>query len=164
MPAAYSENILTEQLALGQVAKMAQSGAAQSVALTFALVAGNQSRAFLPRLPMRGLQLSIDSGVYRDDGSGILRFVSGTDNFSQITVSYETGQIDAYRKTSVYTSSATASYTPAARLLGAAISTSTAVTVANRTFSWVWSYPDTPPEFGTLVIWYRALGKWQVMT
>lgn len=164
VPAAYSENILTEQLALGQVAKMAQSGAAQSVALTFALVAGNQSRAFLPRLPMRGLQLSIDSGVYRDDGSGILRFVSGTDNYSQITVSYETGQIDAYRKTSVYTSSATASYTPAARLLGAAISTSTAVTVANRTFSWVWSYPDTPPEFGTLVIWYRALGKWQVIT
>ena len=68
---------------------------------------------------MRGSVLTIDGGTYKDDGAGNFKFVSGADNFSQITLSYESGQIDAYRKTSVFTSGAQLAYTPAARLIGA---------------------------------------------
>jgi hypothetical protein len=163
VPSAYSETNVIEQQALSDLAQLAASGPATSAALTFAVVAGNQSRAFMPRIPMRGSVLTIDSGVYKDDGSGSFKFVSGADNFSQISLSYESGQIDAYRKTSVFTSGAQIAYTPAARMIGAAVSVEKEVTVANRTFSWNWSYPNNPPEAGSVVIWYRSLGKWQLI-
>lgn len=163
VPSAYSETSVIEQQALSDLAQLVAAGPATSAALTFALVAGNQSRAFLPRAPMRGSVLTIDGGTYKDDGAGNFKFVSGADNFSAITLSYESGQIDAYRKTSVFTSSAQLAYTPAARLIGAAISVETPVTAANRTFSWIWSHPDDPAAMGTVVIWYRSLGKWQLL-
>lgn len=163
VPSAYSENILTEVEALGELAQLAQTGAAQTTTLTFATVSGNQSRSYLPRIPTRGMTLTIDSGVYKDDGTGTLKFISGTDNFSSITVSYETGQVDAWRKSSVYTSTATAAWTPAARLMGPAISQAIAVTQANRTFSWVFDCTGAIPELGTVTIWYRSMSKWQLI-
>lgn len=163
VPSAYSENILTEVEALGELAQLAQAGSAQSTPLTFATVSGNQSRSYLPRVPARGMTLTIDSGVYKDDGTGALKFVSGTDNFSAITVSYETGQVDAWRKSGIYTSTATAAWIPAARLMGPAISQSIAVTQANRTFSWVFDCSGAIPELGTVTLWYRSMGKWQLI-
>jgi hypothetical protein len=163
VPSAYGETLISEQQALGELAQLVQSGDAQTQTLQFALVSGNQSRAYLPRVPMRGSSLVIDGGTYKDDGAGQMRLQSGTDNFSQITVSYETGQIDVWRKSSAFTGSATASFTPAARLLGPAISFSTPVTIASRTFSWVWDLAGHVPELGTLSIWYRSLGKWQLL-
>lgn len=163
VPSAYAENTLTEQLALGELAQLAAAGESISQGVNFALVSGSQSRAYLPRIPLRGAVLTIDSEVYKDDGTGQLKLLSGTDNFSQILISYETGQIDAWRKSSVFTGAATVTFTPAARLLGAAISTSTPVTKSNRTFSWVWAFPNAIPELGTVSIWYRSMGNWQLM-
>lgn len=163
VPSAYSENIITEAEALGELAQLAQAGMAQTTSLTFAVVSSNQSRSYLPRIPTRGMTLTIDGGVYRDEGTGAFKFVSGTDNFSSITVSYETGQIDAWRKSSVFTSTATAAWTPAARLLGPAISQSISVTSANRTLSWVFDCSGSIPEMGTVSIWYRSMGKWQLL-
>lgn len=163
MPIRYAENTLTEQLALGELAQLAAAGESISQGVNFALVSGSQSRAYLPRIPLRGTVLTIDSGVYKDDGTGQLKLLSGTDNFSQILISYETGQIDAWCKSSVFTGAATVTFTWLARLLGAAISTSTPVTKSNRTFSWVWAFPNAIPELGTVSIWYRSMGNWQLM-
>lgn len=163
VPSAYAENIITEQLALGELSQLVAAGDSISQSVNFALVSGTQSRTYLPRIPMRGAVLTIDSGVYKDDGTGQLKLLSGTDNFSQIQVSYETGQIDAWRKSSVFVGAATVTFTPAARLLGSAISRSTPVTKTNRTFSWVWMLPGAVPELGTVSIWYRSMGNWQLI-
>lgn len=62
VPSAYGETIISEQQALGELAQLVQSGDAQTQTLQFALVSGNQSRAYLPRVPMRGSSLVIDGG------------------------------------------------------------------------------------------------------
>ena len=164
VPTAYSENIITERQPWTELAQITQTGTGRADSLTFAAVAGNQSRAFLPRIPMRGMTMTIDGGVYKEQGDGAFKFLSGTDNYSQITVSFESGQIDAYRKTGVFTGTATANWVPAARLMGAAISFGTEVNQTNRTLSWVWDLANAVPEPGSLVIYYRSLSKWQFMS
>lgn len=162
VPAAYSENRITDRSALSDMIFHGADGASQSRTYTFALVSGSQSRTFLERVPTRGsLTLTIEGGVYKDFGTGSLKFQSGTDNFTKIEIDYETGQIDAYRKSSVFTSTASATWTPAARIVGAAVSFSAEVTVANRTFNWTFDLSETIPEPGTTCVYFRALGKWQ---
>lgn len=164
VPSAYGENQILGRLALNELAQVSAMGSSQTRNYTFALVSGNQSRTYLERIPTRGsLSLSVDGGIYKDTGNGTLKFMSGNDNFSKVTVNFETGQIDAYRKSGVFTSSATATFVPAARIIGAAISFSTPVTVANRTFNWTWDLSENIPEDGSVTVMYRALGKWQML-
>lgn len=163
VPTAYSENIITEREAWSELAQITQAGDSRATTLTFANVTGSQSRAYLPRIPARGMTLSINGGTYKEQGNGSFKFLSGTDNFSAITVNYETGQIDASGKTAAYLGTATATWAPAARIMGAAISIAKAVTQANRTFSWTWDLANAVPELGTLVIYYRSLAKWQLI-
>ena len=164
VPAAYSENRITDQLALSELAQVSAMGSSQTRSYTFALVSGSQSRTYLERIPSRGsLSLNIDGGTYKDNGAGDLKFISGNDNFSKVSVNFETGQIDAYRKSGVFTSTATATFTPAARIIGAAISFAIAVTVTNRTFNWTRDLSENIPEDGSVTVMYRALGKWQML-
>lgn len=164
VPAAYSENLITDRLALAELSQICGMGASQTRTYTFALVSGSQSRTYLERIPKRGtLTLTIEGGVYKDPGNGTLIFQSGTDNYSKITVNFENGQVDIYRKSSSYISTATATFIPAASIIGAAISFSTDVSVANRTFNWTFDLSETIPEPGSVTVMYRALGKWQIL-
>ena len=164
VPSAYAENGITNKLALSEIAQLSAVGTTQARAYAFALVSGSQSRTHLERVPVRGsLSLDIDGGVYRDLGDGVLVHQSGTDNFSKIVVDFESGQIDAYRTAGAFTGSAAASWVPAARIVGAAISFAIPVTVANRTFTWTRDLSANIPEPGTLTVMYRALGKWQLL-
>ncbi len=162
VPSAYGENLLTDRSAATDLAIMQPSGNAVTRPLQFALVAGSQSRSYLERVPKRGsLQLTIDGGVFKDNGSGELKFQSGNNNFSKLTVNFETGQVDAWRNAGSFTGSATASYTPAVRILGNLISVSREVTPATRTFNWTFDFSAAIPMPGTVRVLYRALGKWQ---
>lgn len=164
VPSAYSENLITDRLALSELSQVCGMGASQTRTYTFALVSGSQSRTYLERVPKRGsLSLAIEGGVYKDSGNGTLLFQSGTDNYSKITVNFENGQIDAYRKSGSFTSTANATFIPAAGIIGAAISFATDVTAANRTFNWTWDLSETIPEPGSVTVMYRALGKWQML-
>ena len=162
VPSAYSENLLTDRAAAADLAIMQPAGPAISRPLQFALVAGSQSRSYLERVPQRGsLQLSLDGGIFKCDGSGTLRHQSGNNNFSRVEVNFETGQIDAWRNAGNFSGSANATYTPAVRILGNLISVSREVTPATRTFNWTFDLSAAVPMPGSLRVAYRALGKWQ---
>ena len=135
----------------------------RSVTLSFGLIGGNQSRAFLTTGAVpRTITLSIAGGTYKDQGNGEFQHTSGSHPFDRITVDYESGQIDAYKTTGAYTSSASASYRPGAVLTGDRVSLEEEITIQNRGFNYTFALADSgsAPEPGTLVISYLALGKW----
>lgn len=164
VPSAYSESLLTDRYAAVELALMQPAGPAITRSQPFALVAGSQSRSYLERVPQRGsLSLSLDGGIFKDNGSGELKFQSGNNNFSKLTVNFETGQIDVWRNAGVYTGTASATYTPAVRLLGSVMSEAREVTAANRTFNWTFDFSAAPPLPGSVRVHYRALSKWQLL-
>lgn len=160
VPSATKETPLIDQLGGYNRRQMIASGAARSPALTFAQVVAGQSRSFLGTGALPGsVTLTINGGVYRDDSKGAFVFVSGSNTFSQITVDYQTGQIDAYKATT-YIGAASVTYTPAAAVTGPAVTGEIVVGLANRGYAYTLNLADAKPKPGTLTISYMALGKW----
>ncbi|SEJ58066.1 hypothetical protein SAMN05216201_11177 [Pseudomonas linyingensis] len=160
VPSATKETPLIDQLGGYNRRQMIASGAARSPALIFAQVVAGQSRSFLGTGALPGsITLTINGGVYRDDSKGGFVFVSGSNTFSQISVDYQTGEINAYRATT-YTGAASVTYTPAAAITGPAVTGEIVIGLANRGYAYTLNLADAKPKPGTLTISYMALGKW----
>ena len=164
VPSATKEVPLIDQLGGYNRRQMIAAGAARSQALTFAQVVSGQSRSFLGTGALPGsITLTIASGVYSDDSKGGFAFVSGSNTFSQITVDYQTGEINAYRATT-FTGSSSVTYTPAAAVTGPAVTGEIVIDLASRGYAYTLNLADAKPKPGTLVISYMALGKWYDLT
>ena len=116
-----------------------------------ALIAGNQSRAFLQTgaLP-QSVTLSIGGGTYTDAGDGTFRHSGGTNPFEKLTIDYESGQIDVWKTTGSFTSSVSAVYHPAAVLVGSLVSGELPITIQNRGLNYTF-------DFGSQ--WWQAISR-----
>ena len=163
VPSAKVESPLLDQYG-GYTAKnlVATSESTRNISCSFVHVGSNQSRSYLQRgaLP-QSVTLVIESGTFEDDGTGNFIHKSGANNFSKLTIDYETGELNVWRTSSYFTSTASATYQPAVGITGAAISGTLEVTNQNRGFNYTFNFAEAKPRPGTLVISYIALGKWQ---
>ncbi|WP_419832128.1 hypothetical protein [Endozoicomonas atrinae] len=163
VPSAKVESPLLDQYG-GYTGKtmVATSASIRNVSCRFVHISGNQSRTYLQRgvLP-KTLSLSLEGGTFEDDGAGLLIHKSGSNNYSQLTVDYELGEINVWRASSYTTASASASYQPAVAITGAAVSGAIPITNQNRGFNYTLNMAEAKPRPGTLVVSYIALGKWQ---
>ncbi|WP_437884191.1 hypothetical protein, partial [Pseudomonas sp. LRF_L74] len=106
------------------------------------------------------LSLTVNSGVFADDSTGGLRFVSGSNWISAGTIDYQTGEITLTRTGTTWTGTATASYQPGAAATGETLTGEIGVTLGTRGYVYTLSLPDAIPRAGTLSISYMALGRW----
>lgn len=161
VPSAVKESALTNQL--GGARKrfvVPASPDSRTISLTFAQVTAGQSRSFITHGAALGsLSLSINGGVYADEGQGELTWRSGTNSFTRITVDYETGEINAYRA-STYTGNASLTYQPAAAVTGESVTGEIEIDLATRGFAYTLNLADAKPRPGTLSVSFMALGKW----
>ncbi|AMO56115.1 hypothetical protein GZ77_04710 [Endozoicomonas montiporae] len=163
VPSARVESPVVDQYG-GYTAKrmVATSSAIRSVTPKFVHLTGNQSRAFLQTGALPGsITLSMGGGSFTDDGKGYMAHSGGTNTFSEITINYENGEINAYRNSGYFSSTASATYKPAAAIVGSAISGMEDVPAQNRGFNYTFNFAEAKPKPGTLTISYMALGKWQ---
>lgn len=100
------------------------------------------------------------TSVYSDDGAGLLVHESGANNWTG-TVAYRAGTIVATRSGYSGAVAMTVAYRAAVAVTGKAESSAIAVTAQNRSYSWTVNMALAKPRPGTLLIHYRALGKWQ---
>ncbi|SFL23753.1 hypothetical protein [Azotobacter beijerinckii] len=164
VPSTVKETALLDQLAGYRRRQYLACGAARAPALSFALVVSGQSRAFLGTGALPGsVTLTINAGVYSDNGKGEFTFVSGSNTFSKITVDYATGQLDAYKATA-YTGAASVGYTPATAVSGETVTGEIAVTLASRGYVYTLDLAGAKPKPGTLTVSYLALGNWQELS
>ena len=100
------------------------------------------------------------SSVYSDDGLGGFVHESGADVYTG-TIDYRSGVVTANRPGYGGPVAMTIDYQAGAPLTGKAESGGIAVTVQNPGFSWTLNMAAAKPRPGTLLISYRAQGKWQ---
>ncbi|WP_422135480.1 hypothetical protein [Endozoicomonas sp. ALD040] len=163
VPSARVESPVVDQYG-GYTAKrmVATSSSQRNVSLSFVHLSGNQSRAFLQTGVLPGtVTLSLEGGTFEDDKTGQLVHKSGSNNYSNLTIDYESGELNVWRNSSYYTSTATALYQPATGITGAAISGTLDITAQNRGFNYTFNFAEAKPKPGTLVVSYISLGKWQ---
>ncbi|MDN6872948.1 hypothetical protein QO209_10870 [Pseudomonas citronellolis] len=162
VPSSTRENALIDQLGGYQRRIVLATGPARSIALTFALVSGGQSRSFLGTGCAPGtLSLVVNGGTFADDSKGGLRFVSGSNWIVSGSIDYETGEINLVRTGAGYTGAATASHQPGAAATGETVTGEIPIDLSNRGYVYTLSLSDAPPMPGTLEVSYMALGKWQ---
>ena len=163
VPSAKVETPLLDQYG-GYISKLMVATASneRTISCSFVRVQSNQSRTFLQRGALPGsIILSLDGGTFKDDGAGTFTHTSGSNQYDKLTVDYERGEINVWRKSSYFTSTASATYQPATGITGAAISGSIEISLQNRGFNYTLNMAKARPKPGTLVISYIALGKWQ---
>ena len=163
VPSAKVESPLLDQYG-GYTAKnlVAVSESSRSVSCSFVHISDNQSRSYLQRgaLP-QSVTLVIEGGTFVDDGTGNFIHKSGANNYSKLTINYENGELNVWRTSSYFTSTASAIYQPAVGITGASVSGTVEITSQNRGFNYTFNFADAKPRPGSLVISYIALGKWQ---
>lgn len=161
VPSAVKESALVNQI--GGPRKrfiVPASPDSRTITLSFAQVVAGQSRSFITHGAALGsLSLSINGGIYAEEGQGELTWRSGTNSFTRITIDYETGEINAYRA-STYTGTASLTYQPAAAVTGQSITGEVEITLASRGFAYTLNLADAKPRPGTLSVSFMALGKW----
>ena len=163
VPSAKVETPLLDQYG-GYTSKLMVATASdhRTISCHFVHVSENQSRTFLQRGALPGsITLSLEGGTFRDDGAGKLIHQSGSNHYSKLTVDYQRGEINVWRTSSYFTSTASATYQPATDITGASISGSIEVTTQNRGFNYTLNMAEAKPRPGTLVVSYIALGQWQ---
>ncbi|MDF3935465.1 hypothetical protein [Pseudomonas citronellolis] len=164
VPSSTRENSLIDQLAGYQKRLVLATGPSRTVALTFALVTGGQSRSFVGTGIAPGtLTLTVNGGVFSDDSTGKLRYVSGSNWITSGTVDYETGEINLVRSTAGYTGAGSVVLQPGAAATGEMVTGEIPIDLSNRGYVYTLSLSDAPPLPGTLEVSYMALGKWQTL-
>ena len=161
VPSAVKESALVNQIGGARKRFIVPSSPnTRTINLTFVQVVAGQSRSFITLGAALGsLSLSINGGIYADEGQGELTWRSGTNSFTRITIDYETGELNAYRA-STYTGSASLTYQPAAAVTGQSITGEIEITLASRGFAYTLNLADAKPRPGTLSVSFMALGKW----
>ncbi|MGI9277977.1 MAG: hypothetical protein ACR2PT_24410, partial [Endozoicomonas sp.] len=163
VPSARVESPLLDQYG-GYTAKrmVATSGSDRNVGVSLVHISGNQSRGFFQTGAMPGsITLSLEGGTFRDDSKGGFVHSSGSNNYSKLTIDYETGELNVWRTSSYNIGQVSVTYKPATGITGAAISGAIPVSNQNRGFNYTLNLAEAKPRPGTLVISYIALGKWQ---
>lgn len=164
VPSSTRENALIDKLAGYQKRLILATGPARTVALTFALVTGGQSRSFVGTgITPGSLTLTVNGGTFADDSTGKLRFVSGSNWITSSTVDYETGEINLVRTTGGYVGAASVVLQPGAAATGEMVTGEIPIDLSNRGYVYTLSLADAPPMPGTLEVSYMALGKWQTL-
>ena len=163
VPSAKVESPLLDQYG-GYTAKnmVATSDTDRTLNCQFVHISENQSRSYLQRgaLP-QSITVVIEGGTFADDGTGTFIHKSGANNYSKLSINYDTGELNIWRTSNYFTGSATASYRTAVGITGSAISGAIEVTIQNRGFNYTLNFSQAKPRPGTLVVSYIALGKWQ---
>ncbi|HBO4377789.1 TPA: hypothetical protein ACU6GO_001061 [Pseudomonas aeruginosa] len=162
VPSTTRENALVDQLAGYQRRLFAAAGPARTVNLNVANIGSGRSRTFLGTGCAPGsLSLSAGGGVFADDRKGGLRYISGSNWIASSTVDYESGAIEMAASGSGWSGTASATYQPAAAATGEAVTGEIPIELGNRGFVYTLSLSEAPPQPGTLVVSFLALGKWQ---
>ncbi|MDF5982184.1 hypothetical protein P4056_14820 [Pseudomonas aeruginosa] len=162
VPSTTRENALVDQLAGYQRRLFAAAGPARTVNLNVANIGSGRSRTFLGTGCAPGsLSLSAGGGVFADDRKGGLRYISGSNWIASGTVDYESGAIEMAASGSGWSGTASATYQPAAAATGEAVTGEIPIELGNRGFVYTLSLSEAPPQPGTLVVSFLALGKWQ---
>tara|TARA_B100001540_G_C15804387_1_gene641362 strand:- start:208 stop:3006 length:2799 start_codon:yes stop_codon:yes gene_type:complete len=165
VPSAQAESPLTDQqmgLQPRDIRAAAASNYTQSVVQMEYLDDANV-RGYLVRPAVRGtVQLTMEGSTYDDDGSGTLTRTSGSFPFAELSLDHDTGLIEGVRDSGSGsgTKSGSAIFMPGGLFSGKPLSTSEEVTLVNRAFNYIRTFPDAKPRPGTTVVSYMALGKW----
>ena len=165
VPSAKAETPLIDQTGntVGR-AMVACANNPRALTCEFIHINGNHSRTYLQRgaLP-NSLSLSISGGEYSDDGTGNLLHRAGNNDFSRLTVDYETGEVNIWRVSGYFEGASYADYIPAAIIQRPTATGKLEISPQNRGFSYTLNLADAKPRPGTLVVNYLALGKWQAI-
>lgn len=108
------------------------------------------------------LQISGTNGSYEDDG-GAIKHVSGNDYLVESVIDYVEGVVRIkYDSTSRRYNPITLTFIPGAAFSQQSYTASQEVTLQTRSLSWVFQ-PRPVPAPATLIIEYRALGRWATL-
>lgn len=161
VPSTTKENALAALLAGFERGLMLASGAARTLSTTATLVGGTTSRTFIGTGILPGsLTVTINGGVYADDKTGNLSYVSGTNWMSSGFVDYATGELTYNKTGTAYAGAASVTYTPAAQVLGDAVTYAIKIALGNRGYVYTLDLSGALPRPGTLSVSYMVLGKW----
>lgn len=108
------------------------------------------------------LEITGSNGTYEDKG-GELEYISGSDRAEASEVDYQQGVIRVRWSSSSYRNSQiTMTFVPGAAFSQQSYSFSTEIELNNRSLNYVLQ-PRPIPAPGTLVVEYRALGRWATL-
>lgn len=162
VPTSRAETPITDERAgLGSVA-MVPSGAPGALTWSGSVTAGANvavTRYLGTPYARRSLAVTVGSVALEDDGAGGIRAVDAEANPGWSgNADYQTGAVILARTTG-FSGTVSIVATPAAAVLEQGYTFPRAVTANNRAITQVFQLPGFPAR-GTLLIDYRALGKW----
>jgi hypothetical protein len=99
VPSARVESPVVDQYG-GYTAKrmVASSSSQRNVSLSFVHLSAHQSRAFLQTGALPGtITLTLEGGTFEDDKTGQLVHKSGSNNYSKLTIDYDSGELNVWR-------------------------------------------------------------------
>lgn len=165
VPSAQAETPIVDQLAgLGSIALIKSSAAA---ALTFSGSMSGAADALVTRyfgtpFARRSLNITFGSIALRDDGAGGIEAVDPVNTGWSGVADYSTGAFAIARDIG-FSGSVSSTATAAGAITEQAYSIPIVVTPATRQQTYVYQIPAQPSP-GTVIIDYRALGKWIRLT
>lgn len=165
VPSTRAEHPLVDQPAGANRVSMIQSGAVDG--LTYTGSGNFTADTFITRslgtpFLRASVRVAINDGTnLSDDGNGRLT-TPGASLWSGL-VDYEQGTVSISHSSGGGSRSFTVTATAAGAVLDVGYSDSRKVTVANRAYNWVMQLSPRPAP-GTVVVEYRALGKWIRLT
>jgi|SRR5690554_1337021 len=165
VPSAQSENALTDrQAGPGRIPVIPASTSTMTVSASgVSLDADGYAVYYCGRAIVPGtLSIGGANGDYRDAG-GVLEHVSGSNYLDASTVDYAEGVVRIRYTASRHGSAITLTFTPGAAFFQQAYTLANEVNQQNRSLTWVHQLVPIPAR-GTLVIEYRALGRWATIT
>lgn len=156
VPVATNEIPLVDRLAGGASSTVVRAG--QGSVSESASGLQNQAALYSRRAIVPGsLVMTVGGSTYRDDGAGGVTLTSGTGGQEDAIVDYLTGAITLADPVS---GTASLSYEPGAVVQMASDTGALMVDATNRGLNYTLNLVDLPPRPGTLVLAYRALGRW----
>jgi hypothetical protein len=130
---------------------------------TFTYVSSTAVLGYLRRPAVRGsVVVNISGSTYQDNRAGVLERITGSAPWAELTINYATGTIEGVRTTGTSSGTVvgTVTFRSGAPFSGLRQSVATPITINNRGFTYIDSFPALKPRPGTMVISYMALGKW----
>lgn len=161
VPSTSKENALTSLLAGYEKGISIEAGPSRTVSFTAVSPGAGASRTFLGTGCTPGsLTVSANGGVYSDDKAGNLKYVSGANWLSSGFIDYQTGEITMNKTGAAWTGAGSATYKPAAAVLGDAVTFAEKIELGNRGYVYTLNLSEALPRPGTLTISFMTLGKW----
>ncbi|MEM6483808.1 MAG: hypothetical protein AAF662_02320 [Pseudomonadota bacterium] len=167
VPSAQAESPLSDQpLYLGS--PLTQASRASTISIEdvgFLSTSAFVLEGWLARSAVRGsVRLVIGTTSYVDDGAGRINRESGAFSVEFFTIDYRSGYIRGDRTTGGSgITDVDVTYQPAAPYAGRRNSDLEEITISNRGFTYVRSFPDAKPRPGSMIVSFQALGVWYTL-